>query len=189
METTTQELKETDFIYKLKHIYCHDPACTTCNDGKGHGPYWHAIFEVDGRKQTIFLGKEFKPLDQEGNSPEKKVDEKRTQKSFEKKTDANKAVNEFWFHRITPSKKSDRSQSHVSKKRDSNVFSCPPSKADFENDLKRMQATLRMDSLKSVYRSLTKKYHPDKYPGVHHVSTWMAEINGRYAQLKKSSRF
>ena len=51
MEHFTKDLNQADITLKLKHIFCHDPGCWVCAQGKGHGPYWHASYEEQG--QTI----------------------------------------------------------------------------------------------------------------------------------------
>jgi DnaJ-class molecular chaperone len=43
-------------------------------------------------------------------------------------------------------------------------------------------------ALKTIYKKLIKKYHPDQFPEHRHMNSWMAEINGLYQQnisLKK----
>ena len=190
MEHFTKDLNQADLTFKLKHIFCHDPGCWVCAQGKGHGPYWHATYEEKGKVQTVFLGKEFNPMDLESKTENREETTVNSQSKPHQSTTTNKAENRFEFktEKITRSPKitlekilADRSQNTKSA-----GMPVPPSRFDFERDLKALKNTFKADSLKSVYRKLTKKYHPDKYPGIRHINTWMAEINGQYSMKKRS---
>lgn len=188
----TNDLNRTGWTYKLKHVFCHDPGCWTCAQGKGHGPYWHASFEKEGKTHTVFLGKEFKPVDLKDQPAQSQTPPKQSKTSPDQKTAANSAKNRFQFKpekgpmpQVTdkkpfPQKNNDQQTTYEQ--------ALPPTRIDFERDLNALKNTFQADSLKSVYRKLTKKYHPDKYPGLGYINTWMAEINGQYTQKKKSIR-
>ncbi len=165
--------KKANLSYKLKHIFCHDPKCQTCNSGSGHGPFWHAIVDDGETIETIYLGKEFKPIDVDIRPKSKSTDHSQTSTI--------RAENRFPSSikkEITKSK----SKPFISSKP-------MPSKSDFERDLRILKTTFQGSRLKSVFRELTKKYHPDNYPGSNQINAWMAEINSQYTQMKKSVRF
>ena len=43
--------------YTRQHRRCGKARCTVCRDGPGHGPYWYAFWEEDGRTRSRYLGK------------------------------------------------------------------------------------------------------------------------------------
>ena len=43
--------------YTRQHRHCGKASCTVCRDGPGHGPYWYAFWEEDGRSRSRYLGK------------------------------------------------------------------------------------------------------------------------------------
>ncbi len=174
------ESENSSMIYSLKHIFCKNPECTACSQGKGHGPFWHAIFKINGKEQTVFLGREFKTLDPAENpvkSPRKKVPDISTKKN-------NTTINSFQ----APSDKHSNLIDHIDVRQipPKNTKSynkqavLPPSQQEFERDLGILKNSSRFGNLKTVYRNLIKKYHPDNYPNEHQVSAWMAEINSHY---------
>ncbi len=190
MKTTVNEKRQTELTYKLKYIFCQDNNCPTCTKGKGHGPYWHASFEIDGKKQTVFLGKEFKPLDidpdNKNQNPSEETKTAETNNNAQNVDNNGFKFSDQWKQKSTNN--TLNSWHHLSKqKTTTDLQSEPPSKLDFERDLKTLKRTFRPKNLKSLYRKLTKKYHPDKYPGFGHINGWMAEINGQYHELKKAA--
>lgn len=184
MQETTDST--TEVTYTLKHIYCHNPNCITCTQGKGHGPYWYANFSLAGKTVTIFLGKEFKPLDFDRRY--RKNSGKTTEKN-ETVSNRNSTRNSFpkdSISRRAASQKFDV-ENRFNSQNASQVQNRPPSRQDFERDLLTLKKQRQNSILKSVYRRLTKKYHPDRYPGNVEINAWMAEINGQYQQLKKTA--
>ncbi len=177
--------KKAGLTYKLKHLFCHDPDCQTCSKGKGHGPFWHAIIDFGDHKKTVFLGKDFKPLEFGRESGEDKKSHQQPDKKSRSQDKVNSAENRFDLNlnELFSEKK------YQSKQKPDKTDRFVPTKLDFERDLRTLKTTLKATNLKSIYRKLSKKYHPDNYPGVDHVNGWMAEINGQYCQLKKTVRF
>lgn len=192
MNHDTKDLNQVEWTYKLKHVFCHDPGCWTCAQGKGHGPYWHASFEEEGQMQTVFLGKDFKPVAAKEQPTPSQSPPSQPETSSTQKPAANTAENRFEF----PPKQQAAPQPQPAHPRQSkralhdasSESSPPPTRFDFERDLDALKHTRQADSLKSVYRKLSKKYHPDKYPGIGYINTWMAELNGQYTLKKKSIR-
>jgi len=45
--------------YQLRHVLCGKAHCA-----KLHGPYWYAYWTARGRVQTVYIGKEFKQIEQ-----------------------------------------------------------------------------------------------------------------------------
>ncbi len=171
--------------YKLKHVFCNNPECRVCAEGKGHGPYWHASYVINGRTYTVFLGKELKSYDIDSGANEEHNESQSTSFKKEEKA-ANKAENRFSFHKSMTGKKDQSQTKNTEFQKIRKMAAVPPSQKDFEKDLKMLKNTCRADSLKSLYRKLIKKYHPDQYPDIDYVNTWMAEINGCYDQHRKS---
>ena len=177
--------------YTLKHIFCKIPSCPLCRKGKGHGPYWHASYEINGKTQTIFLGKEFNPVNIKSEQYENRTQSEQTT-AFKTKTDT-QGFGSKRFKYTTPDKQPSENntlntwQQPLKQNPNLNTRNVPPSKLDFEKDLRTLKGTSQPKHLKLLYRKLTKKYHPDKYPGIGHINAWMAEINGQYTELKKAA--
>jgi hypothetical protein len=190
MEHFTKKLNQADITFKLKHIFCQDPGCWVCAQGKGHGPYWHATYKENGQTRTVFLGKEFNPLDLNSEPDNRDKSTCSSTTSEQQSSTINNAENRFNFKTEKTTKSPDivlgKILSDRPQNRKSQATPIPPTRFDFERDLKSLKNTLRADSLKTVYRKLTKKYHPDRYPGVRYINSWMAEINGQYSQKKRS---
>ncbi|MBU2512973.1 hypothetical protein KJ966_16665 [bacterium] len=180
-----EKTEKAELTYKLKHLFCHDPDCQDCSKGKGHGPFWHAIIDFGDYKKTVFLGKDFRPLEFEKEPNEGKESQQQSDNGNKSQDKINSAENRFDFDskELFPKNEQDIKQNPGKQ------HQFIPTKLDFERDLRTLKTTLRATNLKLVYRKLTKKYHPDNYPGVDYVNAWMAEINGQYCQLKKSARF
>jgi hypothetical protein len=179
MSTIPEYLKNKQLTYKLKHVFCNDPECRLCAEGNGHGPYWHASYKEGGQTRTILLGKDFTPYHSTS-----------TDRPTTKGSSANRAANRFNIQ-STDQAKEESVLSHQERKTPdvTQKHSPPPSKIDFKKDLRKLQSTYRADNLKTLYRKLIKKYHPDKYPHDNHVNSWMAEINSCYDQHQKSIRY
>lgn len=43
--------------YARQYRRCGKERCSICRDGQGHGPYWYAFWEEDGRSRSRYLGK------------------------------------------------------------------------------------------------------------------------------------
>ncbi len=53
--------------YNLHHIKCvRKELCKTCGNGKGHGPYWYAMWNEQGRLVRKYCGKNDPRPRQEG---------------------------------------------------------------------------------------------------------------------------
>ncbi|MBU3916658.1 hypothetical protein KKA14_14085 [bacterium] len=171
--------------YSLKNLYCDDPECDSCLNGKGHGPHWHASFTLRGKQQIVFIGKELKPLDLETYLKQHFPDD------INLPQNVNSAINSFPEQLDPDSNLVDHVEIdkifRKAPKNVSNIIQTPPSERDFKSDLVLLKKTYRRNNLKTVYRNLIKKYHPDRYPGNFQMSAWMAEINGHYQHLIKSA--
>lgn len=192
MKPFTKDLNRTDVRYTLKHVFCHDPACWSCAQGKGHGPYWHATFEEKGQVHSVILGEGFNPFELDSEQKTDHASSNAQAQSSDSDSKSNRAEHRFDFTGKTPRFPNNASiDIKAIQQDDRESASCcplPPTRFDFERDMRRLKQTLRPESLKSIYRELTKKYHPDKYPGISHITSWMAEINGQYSQIKKTFR-
>ena len=47
----------THTTYQLQYRRCGKPACRTCREGKGHGPYWYGYFREGGKLRSRYVGK------------------------------------------------------------------------------------------------------------------------------------
>jgi predicted ATPase/DNA-binding SARP family transcriptional activator len=47
---------ETHVTYSRQYRRCGRPNCATCRDGRGHGPYWYAVWREEGRLRHRYLG-------------------------------------------------------------------------------------------------------------------------------------
>lgn len=43
--------------YQLQYRKCGKSSCSTCRNGKGHGPYWYAYWREDSRLRSGYIGK------------------------------------------------------------------------------------------------------------------------------------
>lgn len=179
-----KHMNKNELTYKLKRVFCQDPTCSACAGGKGHGPYWHAIVGSGHEKRTVFLGKHFKPFAMEKESEN---DGKTRQPSNDSHHENRNNIAENRFSLKTKQKLATpvNQTTRINSPKNLSV----PSRSDFERDLHTLKTTLRAANLKSIYRKLTKKYHPDNYPGISHITAWMAEINGLYCLMKKTASF
>lgn len=44
--------------YRQEYAKCGKTACTKCNEGPGHGPYWYAYHREGGKLKKKYLGKQ-----------------------------------------------------------------------------------------------------------------------------------
>ena len=159
-------LKGVRITYSIKHLPCSNPACLTCMTGNGHGPYWYASYVLDGQKKTVFLGRTFKPLDMAVL-----LKSHQRAKTPENPKPSPKA-------KVKPSEPVKRS-THTLK----NAFPPLPNRLDFNQDLRILKGAAMSTNLKSIYRKLIKKYHPDQFAGNPQMDRWLSEINSAYKEL------
>lgn len=184
----SKSIEKVDVFYSDKYLKCGNENCVVCSAGKGHGPYWHASFSLSGQVKKIYLGKKF--------SPQKVEDEIRDllditlpEKPFEQTNPLNQKTKSPKIS--LPMEKNSKSNlidridlSKIpNKAKHLNAFqSSPPNRSDFEKDLILLGKIRHPTALKTIYKKLIKKYHPDKFPGHGYMNGWMAEINGLYQE-------
>ncbi len=44
--------------YQLQFRKCGKPSCSTCKQGRGHGPYWYAYWREGNRLRSGYIGKQ-----------------------------------------------------------------------------------------------------------------------------------
>jgi hypothetical protein len=54
----TQLPGDQHITYQLQFRKCGKPACRTCRQGQGHGPYWYAYWREGSRLKSGYIGKE-----------------------------------------------------------------------------------------------------------------------------------
>lgn len=47
-------------FYRLEYTKCGKARCKACEQGEGHGPYWHSYQKINGRLKKKYVGKELK---------------------------------------------------------------------------------------------------------------------------------
>ncbi len=191
MTIDIKKLKNKKLTYKLKHVFCDDPDCWSCAKGYGHGPYWHMSYENEGQVHTVFLGKEFNPFESDSKKNKKETQYCPPDPPISDEPAANIAENRIDLQSmLQPRPKPQKAPvNHTSDCPENQTINTPPpTKTDFEKDFRKLKMTFRADSMKNVYRKLIKKYHPDRYPDLAYINTWMAEINGWYDQHQRSLR-
>ena len=53
----TQLPGDQHITYQLQFRKCGKPACRTCRQGQGHGPYWYAYWREGSRLKSGYIGK------------------------------------------------------------------------------------------------------------------------------------
>jgi len=182
----SKSIEKVHIIYTDKFLKCGDGNCSVCATGLGHGPYWNATFSLNGQAKKILLGKTFNPQKVEAEirklinltDPDKRFNPNRQkvlkpdkQRPSFTKNSQNNLVDRIDISKI-PNKVNRTRSFHAS----------PPGRNDFEKDLSLMRKIKHPTALKTIYKKLIKKYHPDQFPGHRHMNSWMAEINGLYQQ-------
>jgi len=179
----SKSIEKVHIIYIDKFLKCGDDNCSICSSGLGHGPYWNATFSLNGQAKKILLGKKFNPQKVEAEirklidltDPDKGFNLNRQSVSKPKpEPSLNKNNKSNLIDRIDISKIPNK----VNQTR--SFQASPPGRNDFENDLSLMSKIKHPTALKTIYKKLIKKYHPDQFPGHRHMNSWMAEINGLY---------
>ncbi len=53
----TQLPSDQHITYQLQYRKCGKVTCSTCRDGRGHGPYWYAYWREGTRLRSGYIGK------------------------------------------------------------------------------------------------------------------------------------
>lgn len=193
----SKSIEKVNVFYSDKYLKCGDENCAVCNTGQGHGPYWNATFTLNGQVKKVFLGKKFSPqkveteirklMDLVSSFRRPDVEENHVKPHIVKpepkpKTNTNTDNKHNLIDRIDVSKIPNRSN------RVKSMNIVPPSRLDFDRDLSLLSKIKHPTALKTIYKKLIKKYHPDQYPNHDYLNGWMAEINGQYQQNKVAQR-
>ena len=49
--------KDKHITYQLQYRKCGKPNCSTCRNGRGHGPYWYGYWYEGTRLRSSYIGK------------------------------------------------------------------------------------------------------------------------------------
>lgn len=169
---------QIDITYSAKYLSCKSPTCLICLTGKGHGPYWYASFSYNGKSHNIFLGDKFEPLDIQSVLTKIDADQKRYS------TKKQKTANHWNTEKLSRKFKVSATREKYRTPDFSTTYTKEPTQADFETDISQLSRTQHPERLKSIYRQLIKKYHPDQYCGNLQMNHWMAEINSTYREQR-----
>lgn len=184
----SKSIKKVNIIYTDKFLKCGDDNCSICSAGLGHGPYWNATFYFNGQAKKIFLGKKFSPQKVEAEirklmdltDPDKRFSLNKHRISKPDKTEPGPTIAKNSKSNLIDRIDISKIPNKINRTRSFRVS--PPGRNDFEEDISLMSKIKHPTALKTIYKKLIKKYHPDQFPGHRHMNSWMAEINGLYQQ-------
>lgn len=167
-QTQTSSMNIT---YSARYLSCKSSKCLICLTGKGHGPYWYASFTYDGKSHSVFMGDQFQPLDIEAAVNRIEEENRKTTEQQKPTTKKHRPLHSRPF--------SIRGKVNVVAEIKS-TSALQPTQRDFNRDMLVLSQATQPHQLKTVYRQLIKKYHPDQHFGNIQMTHWMAEINSTY---------
>ncbi|MBT4288118.1 MAG: hypothetical protein HOD92_12350 [Deltaproteobacteria bacterium] len=184
----SKSIEKVNIIYTDKFLKCGDDNCSVCSTGLGHGPYWNATFSFKGQIKNILLGKKFSPQKVEAEirklmdltDPDQRFNPNKQKVLKPKRSEPGLSLNNNIKNNLIDRIDISKIPNKVNRTRSFQAH--PPGRNDFEKDLSLLSKIKHPTALKTIYKKLIKKYHPDQFPGHRHMNDWMAEINGLYQQ-------